>query len=360
MHRILLQILSLSILLSTSLRSHGGVSYELFFGVLRDASGNPLPNGTRVVLVADIDGNGLPGGLDGADITVNGLDPDAAFADFQGVELSVGQHTNNGDQIFYVGQIDGTLGGGTHFEPQFAYGTYPPDLADGQNFALYWFPGVSAVGAILPADPFEMGGFFNPNPNTNQSDIGMTLQVDDIGGVYKVYQIDSATAADYGESSSITDAAFSAIAVAPSEDDFAAWITGFFPGETDPAIVGFDADPDGDGLANGVESALGTAPDTPSTGLTAPVSTAPGTLVFTATLAKELLSDVSRSWEWSRDMVHWLPDGGSDGSTTVDFVESTLDDTPSDHDLIAVTASSPLGNPPPRLFVRLAATKATN
>ena len=38
------------------------------------------------------------------------------------------------------------------------------------------------------------------------------------------------------------------------------WIDGFFPGETDPAIIGADADPDHDGIANGVEMVLGGNP----------------------------------------------------------------------------------------------------
>ena len=50
-------------------------------------------------------------------------------------------------------------------------------------------------------------------------------------------------------------------AVAPS---FSAWISGFFPGETNPAIVGRTADPDRDGQSNGLEFALGGAPDSGS------------------------------------------------------------------------------------------------
>jgi len=38
------------------------------------------------------------------------------------------------------------------------------------------------------------------------------------------------------------------------------WIDGFFTGETDPAIIGADADPDNDGIANGVEMVLGGNP----------------------------------------------------------------------------------------------------
>lgn len=44
-------------------------------------------------------------------------------------------------------------------------------------------------------------------------------------------------------------------------DPFVDYMDGFFPGETDPAIVGPDADPDGDGLTNMEEFLFGTNPN---------------------------------------------------------------------------------------------------
>lgn len=44
---------------------------------------------------------------------------------------------------------------------------------------------------------------------------------------------------------------------------YAAWIAGYFPGETNVAIIGATADPDKDGQANSVEFALGGAPNSP-------------------------------------------------------------------------------------------------
>jgi len=350
-------ILCAAILLSIGFQSYGGVSYELFFGVLRDASGNPLPNGTVIALVADTNEDGLPGNLDGSDITVNGLDASAAFADFQGVELSVGQPTNGGDQIFYVGQIDGGLGAGTFYDPAgLSYpGVYPPGLATGQNFGIYWFPGITTPGSTLGTGTFEIGGFFNPDPNTNQSTIGMVLDSDTSGAVHKIYQADSATAPEIGGNSPITESAFSAIFVGPSADDFATWIAGFFPGETNPAIIGFDADPDGDGLSNGVESILGTAPDIPTQGLHSPISVS-GALVFFTTLAKSPPSDVERTWEWSPDMVRWFPDGTGDGSTVVKFTEIVVEKGNRVRNQMEIIAA-PATPATPILFVRLVANR---
>jgi hypothetical protein len=49
--------------------------------------------------------------------------------------------------------------------------------------------------------------------------------------------------------------------VAPTAS-FASWIDGFFPGVTDPLIVGATADPDQDGIQNAVEMVLGGNPAT--------------------------------------------------------------------------------------------------
>lgn len=51
------------------------------------------------------------------------------------------------------------------------------------------------------------------------------------------------------------------IAIVPGDmTPYDSWISGFFPGETNPAIVGATSDPDGDGQANSLEFALGGSP----------------------------------------------------------------------------------------------------
>jgi autotransporter-associated beta strand protein len=47
-----------------------------------------------------------------------------------------------------------------------------------------------------------------------------------------------------------------------SAASYASWIEGFFPGETNPAIIGADADPDNDGIGNAVEMVIGGNPAT--------------------------------------------------------------------------------------------------
>jgi len=54
------------------------------------------------------------------------------------------------------------------------------------------------------------------------------------------------------------------IAIVRPPTAFESWIDTYFPGETDPAIVGADADPDGDGGSNRFEFALGGIPNDPA------------------------------------------------------------------------------------------------
>ena len=56
----------------------------------------------------------------------------------------------------------------------------------------------------------------------------------------------------------------SAVAIVRPQTAFEAWIDTYFPGETSQAIVGADADPDGDGGSNRFEFALGGIPNDPT------------------------------------------------------------------------------------------------
>jgi autotransporter-associated beta strand protein len=67
-----------------------------------------------------------------------------------------------------------------------------------------------------------------------------------------------------------------------SGTDFSNWLEGFFPGETNPAIIGFDADPDADGIAKGIEFVLKNGNPTQAHGTVMPTASRVGeTLLFT-------------------------------------------------------------------------------
>lgn len=93
---------------------------------------------------------------------------------------------------------------------------------------------------------------------------------------------------------------------------FAAWIATFYPGVTDPVIVGPNADPDSDGLANSIENYLGTNPSTSNQGLTQIAGTG-STLTFRHSKADAPLSGITQSYEWSTDLTNWHAAGAAVG-----------------------------------------------
>ena len=132
-------------------------------------------------------------------------------------------------------------------------------------------------------------------------------------------------------------------------NDFSDWVAPYFPGETDPAIIGWDADPDGDGNDNGLENFFGTAPDEFTQGLVS--GTVSGnTFTFTHPLNATPADDISAFYEWSTDLQAYHADGASNGAgSTVNF--STQLDTPT-VGMTTVTATL-TGTVPDRWFVRL-------
>jgi len=141
-------------------------------------------------------------------------------------------------------------------------------------------------------------------------------------------------------------------------NNYANWINSFFPGESDEAIIGIDADPDGDGVDNGVENFLGTDPNAFSAGLT-PTSATANSVTATHTQTNDPATDITASYEWSSDLASWNASGESDsngvtatiGTVITDDQDSPLNDT------VEVTATITAG-PTQRLFLRITATEA--
>ena len=139
-------------------------------------------------------------------------------------------------------------------------------------------------------------------------------------------------------------------AIVPPANDFTNWISDPAFG-LDPTDQDFTDDPDGDGLANGVEAFFGSNPGVSDAGLTQ-VSMGTNTMTFQHPNPDTPLSDVTGSYEWSLDLNDWNLDDVTVNGTTVDI-------SPSPNDPAANTTTvtcTMTGTIPAQLFVRVVAT----
>lgn len=135
----------------------------------------------------------------------------------------------------------------------------------------------------------------------------------------------------------------------PAVPSFADWIARH-PGVG--AQTAFDADPDGDGIANGLEAVFGTDPAAPSPGLRA-VARATTTLTFEHPHNPAGLSDITTVYQWSLDLLDWHPSGETAAGTNV-TISATAGSPTTDTTSVTATIS---GTPPAHLFVRLQASR---
>lgn len=100
---------------------------------------------------------------------------------------------------------------------------------------------------------------------------------------------------------------------------------------TDNGLTGsdaaFNADPDSDGIPNGLENFLGTAPDSQSDGMSNIVYSA-GNLSMQHSKSSNVSSDVTATYEWSTDLETWWETGTTDLNGTSVTI-TPVDDTPS-------------------------------
>jgi autotransporter-associated beta strand protein len=132
---------------------------------------------------------------------------------------------------------------------------------------------------------------------------------------------------------------------AAPNNDFTAWISnpafGLSAGDQ-----GFDADPDGDHLTNGVEAWFGTHPGESNAGIIG-ITGDGATTTFTHPQNTNPPDNISGSYRWSPDLVSWYSADGLDGppgGATVTATPITAGTTTT----VTATSSSPL----PRLFLR--------
>jgi hypothetical protein len=143
---------------------------------------------------------------------------------------------------------------------------------------------------------------------------------------------------------------------ATASSGYALWIDGFFPGITEPEIIGFDADPDFDGIPNGVEALIGGNPDSPGVFAITELTKDGNTFTFLYPQDKSVPVGVTAAYEWSTDLANWQGDGESFGGVTVTLDDGgePWDDTGLEIDIYEVTATVTAGTAT-KLFVRVLA-----
>ena len=92
------------------------------------------------------------------------------------------------------------------------------------------------------------------------------------------------------------------------------------------ADAAFNADPDSDGIPNGLENFLGTAPDSQSGGMSN-IAYSTGSLSMQHSKSSNVSSDVTASYLWSTDLNTWIESGATYNGTSVTI--TAQDDTPS-------------------------------
>ena len=139
-------------------------------------------------------------------------------------------------------------------------------------------------------------------------------------------------------------------------EDYAAWIDTFFEGEGNSLIVGFNADPDKDGVPNGIEALIGGNPDSPGVFATSELTKTGSVFTFLYPQDKSVPTGVTASYEWSTDLVNWQGDDEPFGGVTVSLSDGGLpwDDTDLVVDVYQVTAMVTAGAPT-KLFIRVVA-----
>jgi alpha-galactosidase len=135
---------------------------------------------------------------------------------------------------------------------------------------------------------------------------------------------------------------------------FADWIGGFgLPGDQ----LGFDQDPDRDGLASGIENFFGTNPNAFSQGLTAGAhDVGATTFTFTHPQNPTPAADLTAACRWSTDLTTFHGHGETNpAGTRVDFTTQANTPLPGTTTVTATVTGTPIG----RLFVLVEAHSNT-
>jgi len=135
-------------------------------------------------------------------------------------------------------------------------------------------------------------------------------------------------------------------------DSFRSFMVDPSTGLNESDDLSFDGDPDGDGLASGLEAWLGTNPGIFNLANLSNVSSDGSVTSFEHPQNPNVPSDVNGFYEWSDNLANWYQGDGSDGpvdGATVDVTTDTVGST--------TTATATSSEALPKLFLRTGATQ---
>lgn len=167
--------------------AQASTTYNVQIGNILDSSGSNVALGTVGILVVDTQNNGFAGSSP------------STYTDLIGLALSSGQSV--GDDIIVGVYQASDLGGVIGFNDSTVV-NYTGNITDADKLALYWFPGVTTVGATLGAGQSSMGFFRSDTVSIDSGGSFAFILPSDTGALGSLAYFDSTVVPSSGISSS--------------------------------------------------------------------------------------------------------------------------------------------------------------
>jgi autotransporter-associated beta strand protein len=294
----------------------------------------------------------------GAVLDLNGFDQEAATLSGAGAVINGGASpaTLEINQAT-SGSFAGVLGGASPGENAFTF------VKDGTATLTLSGANTYSGDTVIKEGTLSLGQAYLADTSAVRVTTGATLdlshgQPDTVAELWINGVQQPANTYNAGNSSFITGTGSLVVTSGPSGDAFVTWATSKGLDGTPGKEAGFDADPDGDGFANGLEWILGGEPLDGKGGLVTASATAGGGLTLSFTRSEDAIGQATLSVEynatlaapWDSALIGATSSGPDANGVTVNINTAPTPDTVT----INIPASNAVGG---KLFGRLKATK---